>query len=375
MNTRQGHKTLAQHPDLQDEFSRLVNAFAQKDFRQNIAELGHRVDRFTMSVLHGLENLESVLDIISFLNEQLSCRIIQSAEKAVQQRFKTDQSRPFCWINMGSDARQEQVVRTDQDNAIIYADPAHGDQVETDLFFKGLATQVVEDLEVFGFKKCRGNVMATNPDWRRSLGSWNLALEEWVGSSEPEDVRKLTILLDFRPIYGDIGLARKIQSRVFELFSQTISVSHYLTRDDSLFESPMTLFGHIRTRRMHACKNCFNIKTSGLAHLINAIRILAVNNRIKVPSTLARMKRLQQLKVLSIEEFSACQSAFNLLMTLKINNHLKRRKGEALPVNCIDLAGISPGEKQALSQALTAVKALQKRISKQYNVAWMNFFN
>ncbi|MCD4721490.1 MAG: DUF294 nucleotidyltransferase-like domain-containing protein [Desulfobacula sp.] len=198
------YKALKQHQDLFNIFSHILKSIKNPDFKLGLKELGKQVDQFTISVLNRMGNLEHVLEIISFLNETITCQIIQSAEKTLMKKSGQVQTIPFCWVNMGSDARQEQVVRTDQDNAIIYTDPAKDHEIETELFLKQLSTLVVEDLAAFGFKKCVGNVMAVNPVWRRSIYGWMRALDEWVGSAEPEDVRKLTIMLDFRAVYGNM---------------------------------------------------------------------------------------------------------------------------------------------------------------------------
>ena len=345
------YKALKQHQDLFNIFSHILKSIKNPDFKLGLKELGKQVDQFTISVLNRMGNLEHVLEIISFLNETITCQIIQSAEKTLMKKSGQVQTIPFCWVNMGSDARQEQVVRTDQDNAIIYTDPAKDHEIETELFLKQLSTLVVEDLAAFGFKKCVGNVMAVNPVWRRSIYGWMRALDEWVGSAEPEDVRKLTIMLDFRAVYGNMTLAERVHSRVFELFGQSMSVSHYLTRDDQLFESPKTLFGKIRTHRSGSCKKCFNLKTSGLVHLINGIRILAVNNRIKKPSTLERMARLKEKQVLSTTEYNTYRSAFTLLMKMKIAHHFLGKKEAPLPDNCIDLSRLTNSQKKELLHA------------------------
>lgn len=375
IQTDSSYKALQHHQDLFNIFSHILESIVHPDFNLKLRELGREVDQFTISLLDRMNNLEYVLKIISFLNETITCHIIQSSEKILMEKFGLVQELPFCWINMGSDARQEQVVRTDQDNAIIYADPVSDAKIEKDLFFKQLSTLVVEDLEAFGFKKCVGNVMATNPVWRKSIYNWMAALDQWVGSSEPQDVRKLTIMLDLKPVYGDLTLAERVHSRVFELFAQSISVSHYLTRDDKLFKSPKNLFGRIRTHQSGSCKKCFNLKTSGLVHLINGIRILAVNNCIKEPSTLGRMTQLKEKQVISPTEYSTYKSAFTLLMKMKIAQHFIGKKIDSLPDNCVDLSRLTNSQKKELSNALEAVKVLQKNNIKRYNAGWMNFFN
>jgi CBS domain-containing protein len=276
---------------------------------------------------------------------------------------------------MGSDARQEQVVRSDQDNALIYEDPPRSEQTVWDDYFADLAGQVVTDLDRFGFTLCKGDVMATNPLWRRSLTRWREALDRWIGSSEPSDIRTLTILLDFRPVYGDFPMAQALWDRVFHLFQENPSVSHFLTRDDVLFSSPKTMFGRIRTLRTTACRSCFNIKTAGLAHLINAMRILALNHGISFPSTLARMTGLKDRGVLDPGQHERAMDAFYHLNRLKIASHLNRDRHPDLPVNCVDLSTLSKMEKKQLKTVLDTVIQLQKKIQQTYSMRWMNFFN
>ena len=276
---------------------------------------------------------------------------------------------------MGSDAQEEQVVRTDQDNALIYADTDCATTQNTDRYFLALAERIVQDLNRFGFRRCTGNVMAINPVWRRSLGGWLGVLDQWVGSSAPEAVRQLTILMDFRAVYGDKRLTRIIQARVFDLFDQNPSVSHFLARDDRLFASPKTLFGRIRTQRKGKNTACFNLKTNGLAHLINGARILAANHRIQVPSTLKRLQLLGEEQVLPAEEYREYAGAFRHLIRLKFENHLSGQGKKNLPIHCIDVSTLNQDQRGALMQSLDAVDHMQKRIHRTYNQTWMNFFN
>ncbi len=202
------------------------------------ARLGDQLDTLIRHMLYSPTDLADILRAVSVIHDALTTRIISHHVSV----FKTRNHRPvpgaFCWIAMGSDARQEQVVRTDQDNALIYADPPRSEQKIWDDYFADLAGHVVTDLDRFGFTLCKGNVMATNPKWRRSLTQWCRALDRWIGSTEPDDIRTLTILLDFRPVFGDFPMAQALWDRVFDLFRKNPAVSHFMTRDDALFSSP-----------------------------------------------------------------------------------------------------------------------------------------
>lgn len=275
---------------------------------------------------------------------------------------------------MGSDARGEQVARTDQDNALIYADPAADGEKEADIYFEALAREVTRALDQLGFTLCPGDVMATNPEWRRPLSRWLAALDSWVGATDPDAVRKLTILLDFKPVFGDNRLAATLQNRVFENFKQHGSASHFLVRDDQLFAPPKTRFNRIRTRREKGCRKCFNLKTQAIAHLVNGARLFAVNHGIRIPSTLRRLTRLREEEVLSTEEWEEYTQAFITLTRLKLITHLSDG-ASPLPANCVDIAALSKDTQSELTLALDAVTRFQKKMAGAYNQPWMNFFN
>ncbi len=370
---------LSSHPDLAADFEKLKSDLAAP--APDLEKLGRNSDSFTQGLLDAFSDLEPVLAVISHFNDQITETLIQNRCREMEARGMGRPPRPFCWISMGSDARREQVVRTDQDNALIYGDtdpleamgkaPARG--MTPDEWFEKLAQGVTRDLAAYGFALCKGEVMAVNPVWRRSLGEWTKALDQWVGSSDPMAIRKLTILLDFRGVWGETDLADALHAHVFDRFKSNPVVNHFLVRDDSLFATPRTFFGRLRTRRLPNGKRGFNIKTMGLAHLINAVRILAVNSEISTPSTLERLSALEVLGRITPGEHQEYKTAFLFLARMKIRNHLGRDPG--LPSNQVVVSGLPPDKRRALDSALDTVTALQKRIQKNHNQAWMNFFN
>lgn len=362
-------------PELYSRFEDILNRVSDEQVLTEPAQLKEHLDTFIRHMLYSPTDLADIFTAVSFIHDRLTAQIISYHVAVFNTRDHRPLPGPFCWISMGSDARQEQVVRTDQDNALIYADPPQSEERYWDRYFGDLARQVVTDLDRFGFSLCKGNVMATNPQWRRSRTRWHQALDQWIGSSEPADIRILTILLDFRPVCGEFPMAQALWDRVSGLFQENPVVNHFLARDDYLFSSPKTVFGRIRTHRVKGCRTCFNIKTAGLAHLINAMRILALNSRIFCPSTLARMAALKDQGVLDSDEYHRSLDAFYHLNRLKIASHLNRDQHPDLPVNCADLSLLNGKEKRQLKTILDTVIHLQKRIRRTYTMRWMNFFN
>ncbi|MCG8617931.1 MAG: DUF294 nucleotidyltransferase-like domain-containing protein [Desulfobacterales bacterium] len=371
---------------LLQRYEGLISDIETPGFHENISTIADNTDRWIFDALNGQAAdpmpLTDLFDLVSRFNAAVTSRIIRDAITGLETEKDLSPPLPFCWISMGSDARGEQVIRTDQDNALIYADPLPGGEADAADYFSALAEWVTRDLDRFGFSYCKGQVMASNPEWCRPLNQWLTALDNWVGSTDSMAVRKLTIFLDFKAVFGDRRLAAMLQTRVFQNFDRHSSASHFLVRDDQLFAAPKTRLNRIRTRREGRCKRCFNLKTQALAHIVNGARLFAVNHGIQIPATLKRLEQLGEDGILPAEDIEDFSRAFEFLTRLKLLNHLEAPAATSgdtprspLPANCIDVSRLDKQNLKRLNRALDAVIRFQKKMTATYNQAWMNFFN
>ena len=74
---------------------------------------------------------------------------------------------PYALLVLGSGARRESTLRTDQDHALVVADDA---PPGADGWFAALAEHLAATLEQCGLVRCPGDIMATNPARRVPLG-------------------------------------------------------------------------------------------------------------------------------------------------------------------------------------------------------------
>jgi len=113
---------------------------------------------------------EVAIPLISNLISEINDVIIRKAiELALSEMEQTSDELHFCWLGLGSEGREEQLLRTDQDNAIIYADDL-SDQHKKHLL--KLAERVNNLLVQCGFEECPANIMARNPAQCLSLNEW-----------------------------------------------------------------------------------------------------------------------------------------------------------------------------------------------------------
>jgi len=99
--------------------------------------------------------------------------------KVIEILINGNSSDQFAWIHMGSSGRKEEIIATDQDNALICREgnPA------------ALASNVNESLARIGFPKCPGNYMASNSKWNQPLSVWKDYFRQWFADPNPDHVR------------------------------------------------------------------------------------------------------------------------------------------------------------------------------------------
>ncbi|NJN47231.1 MAG: cyclic nucleotide-binding domain-containing protein, partial [Candidatus Competibacteraceae bacterium] len=94
-----------------------------------------------------------------------------------------------CLVVMGSEGRGEQLMRTDQDNALILKDPFLPDQLAA------LTSAFTGGLVALGYPRCPGNIMVSNPDWAKTLADYKNVLFRWVVRPDQNAFMNLAIFL------------------------------------------------------------------------------------------------------------------------------------------------------------------------------------
>ena len=148
--------------------------------------------------------------IVASLNGALVRKLLRLAEEELG-----PPPMPYAWIVFGSEGRMEQMLLTDQDNALIYQE----DTAEARDYFKALAERVVNGLINAGFPPCPGGYMATN--WCQPLDDWVRLFKSWVNTPEPDALLKACIFFDFHSVYGELSL-KPLEQVLFETGAQSI---------------------------------------------------------------------------------------------------------------------------------------------------------
>jgi CBS domain-containing protein len=343
---------------------------SQHDLR-GLAAISREVDGILYALVVEKAGVREIFEVMSELHERMTRRVLQLSEERMRLEGWGPPPVDYCWVNMGSAARYEQTLRSDQDNAIIFDDPPGQPPEDVDAYFAQFAAFAVDGLAACGFEKCAGDVMATNPKWRRPLSAWIESVLEWTRSYDPEDTRILTILLDYRPIWGNVALAEKFREAIFAAFRESITARHMMTRDDLQYKLPINFLGTFVTTRSGPHKNQIDLKKAGTLHIVNGIRIFAIKNEISEPSTFGRLQELVARKAIPAEDAELFEASFETLMMFRIRENAKKARQGHSPDNHIDPYSLRKRERMILKDALSGVSQLQKLVNSQFNVAWL----
>ena len=300
--------------------------------------------------------------LLSFLNNVIYRRAIRLAEKRVKEKKIIKEIPNFSVIVMGSGGRMESFLHPDQDNGLIYETNVNEDPEKIDLYFEELAKDFTKTLDDCGIPLCKGDLMASNQLWRKSLPNWKIQIEQWLKNHTPQDMRHIDMLYDFRSVYGKIELAEEL--RVFindKLQEKKLLKFLYFSEEES--DAAIGFFGQfIVEKNDNENKGFLNLKHTGTLPLVESIRLYSIKNKITKISTLERLDELNNLKVLSADETDFFKNAHRFMSNILLRNQVERTKKGLSIKNFIDPKKLLEREKRVLKIYLKKIRDLKQRV-------------
>lgn len=276
---------------------------------------------------------------------------------------------PYCWLNLGSLGRKEQVFQTDQDNALVYWDPAtEGERQAADSYFQTLTTAAVNHLEACGYPKCRNRLMASNPRWRVSFSTWESYFDDWFTTPVSGEVALGRIFFDFRPAYGYTPLGQSLRTRVIERAHHETRFLGRLAANCLASWPPLALFRDSIVEKDGEHSDRLDLKERGLTPFVNFARLMALRHGIDETNTLARIRLLGERGHLPQNLASAASDAYEFLSQLSLVSHLCAVDAGLDLDYCIRLTGLSDLERKALKESFAVIDGLLAHIINTFEI-------
>lgn len=259
----------------------------------------------------------------------------------------------FVWVHMGSSARKEQVIATDQDNAIIHTGDAE--------LMLELGKRVCEVLDFIGIPKCEGGYMASNPKWNMDIEKWKNTFRDWFMNLTPENIRYLSVFLDLRPIYGDKKLYCELLEEIKR--SYTSQSLRFLAHDATMTELPVGLFGLRKLKEV-------DIKTRGIYPITNGTRVLALEHGfVEITSTKERLQKLSEMNVIDGDLLNSIEEGYEFLQDLRLKNQSKiLLNGKKEKANVLKLSEVDKIDALILKETFKIISRFQKFLKGHYGI-------
>lgn len=304
---------------------------------------------------------EQLTQFISVLNDALTRRVIELNLERFD-LFGLD----WCWLAFGSEGRDEQTFSTDQDNGIIYLCDDFSDREQVKLRFLEFARAVNEDLDRCGFPLCKGNIMASNPEWCLTLEEWREKFAKWIHAPVPEALLNASIFFDFRSLYGLSALADKLRTGLLSMTSQSPLFLRAMATNALQAEPPLGTFRDFVTTLEADHPGAIDLKKYGSRLFVDAARIFALASGVSNSNTAERLRLSGGRRSINPEETNAQIDALNFIQLLRLRHQqLDDRPGEQ-GNNLIYPDKLNELDRRILKEAFRQAKKLQQRLKLDY---------
>lgn len=261
-----------------------------------------------------------------------------------------------CLIVMGSEGRGEQVMRTDQDNALIIRDGFDDPNLPT------YAQAFNDALFKLGYPYCDGNIMITSPTWRKSLTDFNAQVSTWMGATGGEMMIHFATLMDAHPVCGDVALFYELKSHWQH------AVRHAHANFINRFAAPTIQVATTEGfwQKFTGGKDSdIDLKKAGIFPIVHGVRALALEYGIDETSTRLRLRQLASQKVIDEKIAQNITEALEFFLSKRLAVSLTTDDKSARKVNPNTLSAL---ERDLLKESLAVVKYFKGFITRHYRL-------
>lgn len=297
------------------------------------------------------------------LRETIGAACDAAIEQFIFQTLETSGSPDvsFAFLSLGSSARHEMTLFSDQDNALLFADVPKEELAATRHRFLELADSVCTRLKQAGYPYCPGGIMAVNPNWCLSLSEWKQRFAEWITQASPEALLKVNVFFDIRCACGDHALLDELREHIQQLTAQHPEFLQHFARNCLGYKAPLGLFGRLVTGK-HSSRKTIHLKEC-LKPLETFARLYAIKHGLSQPGTIDRVAALFDAGVLQDETRREFIFVFNYLWQLRFFNQISETAALNAQADELDITTLTDVERDSLHTVLSRIPLLQTKLS------------
>lgn len=320
-----------------------------------LREQAERITRFVALLYRGGTRVAQIGKLVQALNAKLF-------ERAWQLIASPQLQADSCLFVMGSEGRGEQLLKTDQDNALVLRDGAAASPAEV----ASACARLTAALRDFGYPDCPGGIMVSNPAWRHTSTDFAATVRRWLLRPDPEGLMALAIFVDAHPVAGDASLLAAVRAQLDALVAADDAL---LARFAAAIDAfPDAAGGWWRLLATPHDRPALDLKKSGIFPIVHGVRSLALRERIAATGTVERLRELVAAGRLGADFATDLEDSLHFLMGLKLKAGLAEIDTGRAVSGGVDAQRLSALERDLLKDALAVVKRFKALVRHQFHL-------
>lgn len=263
-----------------------------------------------------------------------------------------------CLIVMGSEGRGEQVMRTDQDNALIIRDGF-------DKELSHYANAFNEALYQLGYPYCDGQIMINNLHWRRSLSDFKAQINRHLSATGGDAMVFMATLVDAHPICGDASIFYELKAHWQNAINLPATKSANFINRFAAATIEVASTEHFWQKFTGGLDSDIDLKKAGIFPITHGVRTLALEYGIDETSTRLRLRQLANLNAIDKKTAQNLTEALDFLLSKRLEVALTTNDKSARKVNPNKLSAL---ERDLLKESLAVVKYFKGFITRHYRL-------
>jgi CBS domain-containing protein len=268
---------------------------------------------------------------------------------------------PWAWLDLGSAARREFTLASDQDNALAYATVEPGLASEVDAYFAALGADVNDGLVRCGIGIDNNGVLAGNRQWRMSKDDWLRTFDSCLNEPDESHLIRATVSFDFRPTAGGLAVAAELNARI-RAARHHPQFMRLMARTATGYPVALGFRGQLATGHDGDPPGKLDLKRGAIIPLVNLVRFHALAAGVTISPTLDRIEAVASVGELDRATADALREAFVVINSIRFEHHAAQVHAGETPDNLVDPEELAPIARTDLREALNVVRRAQKRI-------------
>jgi len=317
----------------------LLQEIQSCDVISDMRNIYNKVPVLIQAIFTSTDNISSVSRIITSIADVINKRVIEMAIAEVGQP-----PCEFAFIAMGSEGRGEQTLKTDQDNAIIFAEQSDDNKK----YFLSLSVVINENLHKIGYARCEGDLMAGNPEWCNHIDEWKHIFSSWINNPVTVNVLDGSLFFDMRLVFGSKQLSSELIDFVYE---ELEGKNEFFSKLIQTVAASKPVFDRKRV----------DIKKFQLP-IVGYLRAKALFHSIKQTNSMLRLNYLMAYDLISERKAQEIEKMYNFLMHLRIKWQVSLILDNDWPSNTVWLSNLTAIEQETLRNIIKEVLKLQEEL-------------